>query len=263
MRVEWDNWIAQYYRRFNARLFGRCVAVIQDDRRLALEEFRYIVLGCGYYFEVCWTSADAVVARVKRQINGPYGGDIAGFVLDEARIRRRVEEHGGWEVGPDGVRLSSRPKRGPVPDPAPTIAALTVDTWIKSRIAKADPDEFVCALYQALSGRPINSTTLNRRRKTAEAVKARRYDETPPMIEAWLGMLESRYKGFRRREDDDKQAGRASVTKLLEKEGIPELYPINGWATGVLRAVGVTVEPRKPAGGGVLTPGQKPSRVVM
>lgn len=248
MQVNWDKFIAQYYPRFVPSLFGSCIREVQDTRHLSLEQFRFIVLGCGYYFEVRRPSSDEVVEALRRRLNGPDGGDIARFVLDERSIRKQVKEEPWLEIGPDRVRLSRTTKRGPEINPASKIAALTVDAWVKSRIVGVDPTELVCLLYRALSGRQINETTLNRRRKTARAVKAKHYDETLPMIEAWLGMLESRYKGFRRREDDDKRAERASVTMRLEREGIPDLYPINGWGTGVLRAVEVTVEPRRGAG---------------
>lgn len=262
MQVDWGKWIADYYPRSTGGLWKTCVDEIREHRGLSVEEFQYVVLGCGYYFHVHRPSADDVVSRLKRAINGPYAGDdIADFVVDERDIRRRMEK-AGWEVGPDRVRLSSTRKRGPVVDPAPRIAALSVYAWSKRRRPELDFTEFVCTVYHALSGREISGVTFGRMRKAAEGVRVRQYEQKESAIEGWLGMLESRYEEFRRAEDEAKRAERASVTKPLEKEDIPSLYPISDWAAVVLRAVGMTVEPRKRAGGLFLRGGQKPSRVV-
>ncbi|MFZ5862068.1 MAG: hypothetical protein ACOYXR_04380 [Nitrospirota bacterium] len=264
MQVDWGKWIADYYPRWTDRRWRACVTEIREQRRLSVEEFQYVVLGCGYYFHVHRPSADDVVSRLKQAINGLDGEDIAEFILNEQAIRRRVGKL-GWEVGPDRVRLSSTPKRGPVVNPAPRIAALSVYAWIKRRRPETDPTGFVCAVYHALSGRGISDVTFGRMQKAAAAVHVLRYvpeERNVSAIEAWLGMLESRYKGFRRAEDEAKQAERASVTKPLEKDDIPNLYPISGMAAVVLRAVGVTVEPRRRADGRFLPRGQKLSHVV-
>lgn len=259
MQVDWGKWIADYYPRSSGGRWKACVNEIREQRGLSVEEFQYVVLGCGYYFHVHRPSADDVVKQLKRSINGPVGvDDIAAFVLDERAIRRRVEKT-GWEIGPDRVRLSNTRKRGPVADPAPKIAALSLHGWIKRRRPETDPTVFVCAVYHALSERKISDVTFGRMRKAAEMVRVPHYEQNLSAIEGWLGMLESRYKGFRRAEDEDKRAERAAVTKPLEKDDIPNLYPIGGWAAVVLRAAGLTVEPRRRAGE---LGGQKPSPVV-
>src|SRR5574341_97781 len=252
MLTPWSKWLAAYYPNFDRPAFELWVQRIQQRKRLPWEESLYIVLGCGYLFQVHKVAPEKVLAEWRRQSPRGMLYRLADFV-PETVVKREVE---GWGcvVGPQELRLAASPKSGTRPDPAPRIAVLTLDEWFRHFERNLEPANLLSSLYPTLSGRPMQEATVIRYRKAACRVPIMLYEseysqeqkrDVPkqyetPVIGYVMELFRDRYQRSRdiaavlqRHSPSDQDAGR-----ILKR-----LYLMDPPTERVLRAVNVEVAP--------------------
>lgn len=258
IKGEWfDYCFPRYYRRFNAEAFGQLIQDVRE-RRLPVEEFQYIVLGCGYLFCVRKLDPENYVREKKREMGERLGLDEADLLLDEKAMLKRAKQF-GLTIGPENRLLAKTRRPGPSPDPAPRIAALVIDRWVPRQGLKVgqrlDPTPWACDLHFALSYRRLQPATFERMRKRADTARVKLWPgirekdppEDVPAIDYLLTMFRNRYQRF-------KQEG-FPLTSFDDTPGI--LYPIGGVLDPVLKAVDMQVEVQ---GHGLAELFQKPGR---
>lgn len=232
MQVNWEEWLTKYYPRLNSKLFGQCLQEV-GEWRLPKEEFLYIVLGCGYLFNVKRPDEEIKLRKVKRDMGHNLSPETVDLILNEKGVRKQIREL-GLVIGPEERPLTPNKKRGPRPRPTTRIAVLTIEAWLKSRWPGPDLDKLVCRIHLALSGKRIQVSTFIRMRKKAEGVKIKIHTpskEDIPAINRLVSVLEDRYKRFKEEYKDRDYA----------IKDISGLYPIQGVMDMVLKAVGVTL----------------------
>src|SRR5215469_17898687 len=99
-----DYWFPRYYRRFNAEAFGRLIQEVRE-KRLPVEEFQYVVLGCGYLFYVRKIDPEIYVRRKKREMGERLGLEEAGLLIDEKAMLKRAKRF-GLTIGPENRLLA-------------------------------------------------------------------------------------------------------------------------------------------------------------
>jgi len=234
MPQSWTTWLPRYYPRFNARVFEPCLQEIRESR-LPLEEFFFILIGCGYLFQVRRPDPERVYEQTLHAISDDPR--TVELVLDEKKLRKKIARL-GLVIGPDERPLTALHTRGPRPRPTARIAALAIDTWIRRKRPASDPTEGVCALHHALSGQSIQPTTFLRMRKQAERVTIMQYipaEHAVSAIDHLVNMFETRYHRYRR----------DYPNRAFTEEDMAELYPIRGVLDLVLKAVGVELPPQQ------------------
>ncbi len=255
--INWDQLLKKYYPVYNQDLFKQCLKEICEWRDLLAEEFYYIILGCGYLFEIKEPNPEKWLKKIKQEINkaGPQlGGSgqlLADLTLDEKAVKRKIQKI-GLVIGPEERLLTLKRKSGPHPQAAPRIAALATEVWIKKQLPQEDLTWLMCNLYYALSGRKIKQMTFTKMRNQAEQVTTRIYlpnERDVPVIERLVDRFSGRYERlkeeeleYRERYERYKKEGiiiNHPFQEKLQKELLRHLYSFEDAFDKMLKAVGV------------------------
>jgi hypothetical protein len=239
-----DHWLPRYYPRMDRKAFAKLKQDVHENR-LPSMEWLYIVLGCGYLFEVRPIPPTRRLQEIQARVKATLGQEMAEL-QDERAIRKKIKEQ-GLVIGPEEHPLSAKRPPGPAPMPALKIAALCIDRWVCKQRPDLDPIPWACDLYKALTSRAVKVDTYVRWQKQANGVMQslwleegpdRQPKETSmPLIDYLLRMFDSRYQRFQSRF----LSSDAHPPSLDESPGA--LYPIGGVHRSVLKAVGIYIDP--------------------
>lgn len=234
-------WLPQYYRRFNAQPFAALVAQA-SQLKIPTDKLLYRILGCGVLFQVRARDVQQEIADARERF-ATMAGTIAAQAFMNNRTVRQMQEavkKAALVIGPESRALGQCRKPGPLPDPAPRIAALLIYDWISQERGKLVLDEIVknahldpltwaCNVYQALSKKTLARKTFDRYYRHAEQVQVTLWlpdkKEMSAMEELEL-LFASRYRQFKRD---------GFPIRVLEDNPLA-LYPIS-LPNQVLRAV--------------------------
>jgi hypothetical protein len=235
MQNIFDLWLPKYYPRFNKDKF---TTLLQEAHRwrLSSQEFQYIVLGCGYLYQVRPSNPEKAVKSVKRRFAARYGRLAAEAFMDEARATKIIAlaKEQGLLIGPQNRRLSERRKPGQLPIPSLRVASLVIARWIEKREPHLISAPWACDLYTALSSRNLTPVSFARYQKVSEketvSVWIGLEERRIPAIDHLLTFFDNRYGRFM-------QDG-SPIQEAQKTPGV--LYPID-FLEPVLRAAGIDI----------------------
>lgn len=240
MQNFFDTWLPRYYPRLNKEAFS---TLLQEasDHLLPANEFQYLVLGCGYLYQVYPPDPENAVRRLKQQLSELCGEGGADALVDEqsARKIKALTKQSGLLIGPGQRSLSEKRRPGQLPNPASKIAALTIARWVVKRRPTLEPAPWACDLYSALTSKSLKPETFKRYQKRAEQETVavwKQQDESVkvPAINHLIEFFDNRFQQFQR---DGFPLREASKNPGL-------LYPID-FLEPVLRAADVEIKDKK------------------